>query len=66
MKTYRIMVVAYGYADIEANSEEEALAMVDDMDDGDFGWDYGYSSEDAKVVDEWEEDSYEDEDENEE
>lgn len=56
MKYYRVMVIAYGYADIEANSKEEALAMVNDMDDGDFGWDYGYSSEDAKVVDEWEED----------
>lgn len=56
MKTYRVMVVAYGYANIEANSEAEALSMVDDMDDDDFGWDYGYSSDDAKIVEEWDED----------
>ena len=53
---YRVMVTAYGYADIEADSEEEALAVVDDMGDSDFDWDYGFSSEDAKIVETWEED----------
>ena len=51
---YRVMVTVYGYADIEADSEKEALAMVNDMDDSDFGWDYNYSSDDAEIVDEWE------------
>lgn len=60
MKFYRVMVTAYGYANIEADSEDEALAMVDDMDDSDFDWDYGFSSEDAKIVDEWNEDEDED------
>ena len=53
---YRIMVINYGYACVEADSEEEALELVDDMDSRDFDWDDGYSSEDAKIVDSWEED----------
>ena len=58
MKTYMVMVTAYGYANIEADSEKDALAIVDDMDDSDFDWHYCYSSGDAKIVDEWEEDDY--------
>lgn len=52
---YRVMVTAYGYADIEADNEEDALAMVDDMDDSDFDWDNDFSSIDAEIVDEFEE-----------
>lgn len=48
---YRVMVTAYGYADIEADSEEEALDMVDDMDTSDFNWDNDFSSFDAEIVD---------------
>ena len=48
---YRVMVTAYGFAYIEADSEEEALNMVDDMNNSDFDWDYDYSSLDAKIVD---------------
>lgn len=47
---YRVMVTAYGYADIEADSEEEALDMVDDMDTSDFNWDNDFSSLDAEIV----------------
>ena len=54
MKYYRVMVTAYGYADIKANSEEEALNMVDDMDNSDFDWDNDFSSQDAEIVEEWE------------
>lgn len=48
---YRVMVTAYGYADIEADSEEEALDTVDDMDTSDFNWDNDFSSLDAEIVD---------------
>lgn len=48
---YRVMVTAYGYADIEADSEEEALDIVDDMDNSDFNWDNDFSSLDAEIVD---------------
>jgi hypothetical protein len=44
------MVTAYGYADIEADSEAEALDMVDDMDTSDFYWDNDFSSLDAEIV----------------
>lgn len=47
---YRVMVTAYGYADIEADSEEEALDMVDDMDTSDFNWDNDFSSLDAEIA----------------
>ena len=49
MKTYRVMVVKYGYADIGAESEAEALELVDDMSDKDFDWtDFG----DEQVIEE--------------
>ena len=53
---YRVMVVSYGYADIEANNEAEALKTVDSMDDGDFIWDNNWSSKDAEIVEELDED----------
>ena len=52
MKTYRVMVVKYGYADIETESEAEALELVGDMSDKDFDWtDFG----DGEIVEEYEE-----------
>ena len=50
---YRVMVVSYGFADIEADTAEEALNMVDDMDNSDFNWDNDFSSADAEIVDEF-------------
>lgn len=38
MKEYRIMVVKYGYVDIEANNDSEALELVKDMKDEEFDW----------------------------
>lgn len=55
MKNYRVMVTSYGYATIKANSEAEALKAVDNMDESCFNWDNDYSSYDASIVEEWEE-----------
>ena len=60
MKSYHIMVTSYGHANIVADSEEEALAAVNSMDERDFDWDHGFSADDASIVDEEE---IEDEDE---
>lgn len=38
MKNYRVMVIKYGYAIVEAETESEALELIDDMDDRDFDW----------------------------
>lgn len=52
MKSYTVMVTGYGFANIEANSEEEALAAVNSMSKKDFDWDYDFSADDASVVSE--------------
>ena len=54
---YRVCVKKYGYADIMANSADEAISMAnDDMFDKDFDW-----SElcDAEIVEEFEAEEYE-------
>ena len=38
MKKYRVMVVKYGFAVVEAETESEALYAIDDMRDKDFDW----------------------------
>ena len=43
MAKMRIMVVKYGYAVLEADTESEAIELINDMDDGDF--------DDAQIVD---------------
>ena len=49
MKNYRIVVVKYGWAEIEAENEDEALDIVGDMQDKDFDWsEFG----EAEVVEE--------------
>lgn len=35
---YRVMVVKYGFATVEADDEVDALYSIDDMDDRDFDW----------------------------
>ena len=52
---YRVMVVSYGFADIEADNADEALEAVNSMDESEFVWDNEWSAEDAKIVEEWEE-----------
>lgn len=49
MKNYRVMVVKYGYAEIEAENEKEALELIGDMDDMDFDWS---DFDDEQVVEE--------------
>ena len=35
---YRVCVTKYGYADIEADNIDEAVEIIDDMEDKDFDW----------------------------
>ena len=49
MKNYRIMVVKYGYAIVEAETESEALELIDNMQDKDFDWS---DFDDGQVVEE--------------
>lgn len=48
---YKVMVRKYGYAEIEADSEKEALKKTDNMWDGEFGW-AERDWEDAEIVEE--------------
>ena len=38
MKEYEIRVVKYGTINVNANSEEEALKLVKDLDEDEFYW----------------------------
>lgn len=49
MKNYRVMVVKYGYTIVEAETENEALELIDDMQDKDFDWS---DFDDGQVVEE--------------
>ena len=48
MSKMRVMVVKYGYAVVEADTESEAIELANDMDDGDFDWS---DFDDTQVVD---------------
>ena len=50
MKTYRVFAsyVSYCYADIEAESQEDAERIAQDLDGGDFEPDY-YGGDDWKI-----------------
>lgn len=53
---YRVCVTKYGYADIVADSEEEALEFVEDkMKDKDFDWS---EFDEAEVVEEFYDSEY--------
>lgn len=52
-KTYRVMVVKYGYADVTAESEDDALHAVNSMRDADFDWCSDYSADDAQIVEDY-------------
>lgn len=38
MKKMRVMVIKYGYAVVEVDTEREALELTHDMSDSDFDW----------------------------
>lgn len=46
---YRVMVIKYGYAVVEAESESEALECINNMNDTDFDWS---KFDDGQVVEE--------------
>mgnify|MGYP000049871209 FL=1 len=48
MAKMRVMVVKYGYAVVDAETEEEALELTRDMKDSDFDWS---DFNDAQIVD---------------
>ncbi len=48
MKKMRVMVVKYGYAIVEAETEKEALNTTRNMDDSEFDWS---DFDDEQVVD---------------
>lgn len=50
---YRICVTKYGFADIEADSADEALEIANDMIDGEFDWS---EFDEAEIVEEFKED----------
>lgn len=48
MTKMRIMVIKYGYAVVDVESEKDAVELTKDMDDSEFDWsEFG----DAQVVD---------------
>lgn len=50
---YRIVVTKYGYANVEADSAEEAIMIAENkMTDGEFDWSY---FNDAEIMEEFEE-----------
>ena len=49
MKNYRVMVIKYGFAIVEAENEREAIEIAEDMQDNDFDWS---DFDDAEIVEE--------------
>lgn len=48
MAKMRVMVVKYGYAVVEADTESKAIELANNMNDGDFDWS---DFDDAQVID---------------
>jgi hypothetical protein len=48
MAKMRVMVVKYGYAVVEAETESEAIEKAENMSDGEFDWS---DPDDTQVVD---------------
>ena len=44
----RVMVVKYGYAVVDVETEKDAIELTEDMDDSEFDWS---DFDDAQVVD---------------
>lgn len=53
MKKFRICITRYGYATVEAETEDTAFEAAKNLDEGDFDWESVNSDilEDAKVID---------------
>lgn len=49
MKNFRVMVVKYGFTEIEAECEEDAIEVAEDMSDKDFDWS---DFDEAQVIEE--------------
>ena len=49
MKKFRVMVIKYGWSVVEAETESEALELINDMQDKDFDWS---DFDDGQVVEE--------------
>lgn len=48
MKKMRVMVIKYGYALIEAETDDDAVKQTENMNDSDFDW---TAFDEAQVVD---------------
>lgn len=49
MKEFEIMVVKYGYVNVEAKSEGETLEVIKDLKDNEFDWS-GWCNEEIVAV----------------
>lgn len=49
MANYRVMCVKYGWAEVKASSESEALSISEKLKDSDFDWS---DADDYQVVEE--------------
>ena len=52
--TYRVCVIKYGYANIKANSADEALEIASNEDDSRFDWS---EFDEAEIVEEFEDEN---------
>lgn len=48
MAKMRVMVIKYGYAEVDAETGEDAIELTQNMDDSEFDWS---DFDDAQVVD---------------
>lgn len=49
---YRVMVIKYGYATVEADTEEDARKKTNEMREGEFDW-TERDSEDSEIVEDY-------------
>lgn len=49
MKNFRVMVIKYGFAEIEAKCEGDAIELAEKMNDEDFDWS---DFDEAQVIEE--------------
>lgn len=49
MKNFRVMVIKYGFTEIEAKCEDDAIEVAEGMSDNDFDWS---DFDEAQVIEE--------------